>query len=90
MTLAMMSRASLGHSGRPLVAPRPVALAYALIPLAALARIAAALVPELATPATLTAGALWLLAFALYVAALWPVFWKPRLPRTPVSPPPRP
>lgn len=90
MTLAMMSRASLGHSGRPLVAPRAVALAYALIPLAALARIAAALVPDLATPGTLAAGALWLLAFALYVSALWPVFWKPRLPRSPVSPPPRP
>lgn len=90
MTLAMMSRASLGHSGRPLVAPRAVALAYALIPLAALARIAAALVPTLYTPGTLTAGGLWLLAFALYVAALWPVFWKPRLPRTPVSPPSRP
>lgn len=90
MTLAMMSRASLGHSGRPLVAPRPVALAYALIPLAALARITAALVPALYTPGTLVAAGLWLLAFALYVTALWPVFWNPRLPRTPVAPPPRP
>ncbi|MFZ1348924.1 MAG: NnrS family protein, partial [Tabrizicola sp.] len=29
MTLAIMSRATLGHTGRALVAPRPVALAYA-------------------------------------------------------------
>ena len=31
MTLAVMSRATLGHSGRPLVAPLPLALAYALL-----------------------------------------------------------
>ena len=33
MTLAVMSRATLGHSGRPLIAPVPLALAYALLPL---------------------------------------------------------
>lgn len=81
MTLAVMSRASLGHSGRPLTAPRPVALAYALIPLAALARMADALLPAGATLGTLAAGGLWLMAFTLYVVALWPVFWSPRLPR---------
>lgn len=85
MTLAVMSRASLGHSGRPLVAPRPVALAYALVPLAALARITGALVPELFTLGTVLAGAFWLLAFALYTVALWPVFWGPRAPRAPAG-----
>lgn len=87
MTLAVMSRASLGHSGRPLVAPRPVALAYALLPLAALARIIGATVPGLVTISTFFAGSLWLLAFALYVIALWPVFVGPRAPRPPVTPP---
>ncbi len=88
MTLAVMSRASLGHTGRALVAPGPVALAYALVPLAALARFAGSAIPSLYTPAVLTAGALWLLAFLLYVVALWQVFWGPRQPRKPAGRPP--
>ncbi|WP_374643600.1 NnrS family protein [Tabrizicola sp.] len=88
MTLAVMSRASLGHTGRALVAPGPVALAYALVPLAALARFAGSALPWLYTPAILAAGALWLLAFLLYVIALWQVFWGPRQPRKPAGRPP--
>lgn len=80
-TLAVMSRAILGHTGRELVAPAPVALAFGLIALAALLRWGAA---EFATalylPAMLVSGALWLLAFALYTAALWPAFTGARLP----------
>jgi uncharacterized protein involved in response to NO len=87
MTLAMMSRASLGHTGRALVAPGPVALAYGLVPLAALARFAGSALPALYTPAVLTAGALWCLAFALFVIAFWPVFWGPRVPRAPAGRP---
>ena len=45
MTLAVMSRASIGHSGRPLRAPATVALAYGLIPLATLLRWAASAWP---------------------------------------------
>jgi uncharacterized protein involved in response to NO len=85
MTLAVMSRASLGHSGRALVAPRAVAVAYALVPLAALARFAGSAWPQLYTPMVLAAGALWLAAFGLHVAALWPVWWQPRAPRAPVN-----
>ena len=85
MTLAIMSRATLGHTGRALIAPRPVALAYALIPLSALARCLGAEIPSLATPAVLTAGALWLLAFGLFTTALWPVFWGPRAKRSPAG-----
>ena len=85
MTLAIMSRATLGHTGRALVAPRPVALAYALIPLAAVARCLGAEIPSLATPAVLTAGALWLTAFGLFTTALWPVFWGPRAKRSPAG-----
>lgn len=88
MTLAMMSRASLGHTGRALVAPRPVVLAYALVPLAALARFAGSALPALYTPAVLTAGALWLLAFALFAITYWPVLWGPRVPRASAGRPP--
>ncbi|KUF10940.1 NnrS family protein [Pseudoponticoccus marisrubri] len=78
MTLSVMSRAALGHSGRALVAPRAVALAYALVPLSALARFAGAAWPEMYFPGVLLAGALWIAVFALYTVALWPVFWGPR------------
>lgn len=85
MTLAIMSRATLGHTGRALVAPRPVALAYALIPLAALTRCLGAEMPFLVAPAVLAAGALWLVAFGLFTVALWPVFWGPRASRSPAG-----
>ena len=78
MTLAVMSRASLGHSGRALVAPGPVALAYGLVPLAALARFAASAWPVLYYPAIFAAAALWCIAFALFTIALSPAFFGPR------------
>ncbi|WP_425073338.1 NnrS family protein [Sagittula sp. S175] len=79
MTLAVMSRAALGHSGRALVAPRAVALAYGLVPVAAGLRMVGALVPGLYLPAVLAAGAVWVLAFALYTGVLMPVFWGPKV-----------
>ncbi len=78
MTLAVMSRATLGHTGRALKAPRPVALAYTLVAAAALLRWAAAAFPALYTQAVLAAGLLWVAAFALFTVALWPAFWGPR------------
>jgi len=78
MILAVASRATLGHSGRPLAAPAAVALAYALLPGAAALRYAAAALPETAFTATFAAGALWCVAFSFYLAALWPAFWGPR------------
>jgi uncharacterized protein involved in response to NO len=79
MTLAMMSRASLGHTGRPLVAARPVAWAYGLIALAALIRVVGAeAAPGWYESAMLISGALWLTAFALFVAVYWPILTTPR------------
>lgn len=87
MTLSVMSRAVLGHTGRALVAPAPVAMAYALVPLAALVRLAGAMWPGVSYPAALTAAALWILAFTLFTAALRPVFLGPRQPRSVMEPP---
>jgi uncharacterized protein involved in response to NO len=79
MTLAVMSRAALGHGGHALVAPFPVALAYALLVLSALARWAgSSLGVEHYYAGVLGAGLLWVLAFALAAAALWPVLTGPR------------
>lgn len=79
MTLAMMSRAALGHTGRPLVVARPVVWAYILIGLAALLRFAGAgAAPGWYDWSVLVSGALWLLAFVLFVAVYWPVLTGPR------------
>jgi uncharacterized protein involved in response to NO len=78
MILAVMSRVPLGHTGRPLRAPRPVALGYALVSLGALLRV---LGPSLAPGLTLLAlsGALWSAGFALFSAVYAPILLRPRL-----------
>ncbi|MGO9743882.1 MAG: NnrS family protein [Roseiarcus sp.] len=68
MTLAMMTRATLGHSGRPLVAPRGAKLAYLGILAALAARLAMAFLPADALPLMYAAAAAWIAAF---VAFLW-------------------
>ena len=79
MTLAVMSRATLGHSGRPLVAPLPLAISYGLLPLAAAARwLGSGLSGQWYFPGVLAAGALWILTFTFYIATLWPAFCGPR------------
>lgn len=79
MTLAVMSRATIGHSGRALVAPGPVALAYALIPLAVALRWAGSTwIAGFYYPGVIASGLIWCLAFALYLVALWPIFFGAR------------
>jgi uncharacterized protein involved in response to NO len=79
MTLAVMSRAALGHTGRPLVAPAPVVWAYGLITLAALVRVFTPIfLPALYLEAIVGSGALWVAAFALYLAAYTPILIRPR------------
>ncbi|SHM37834.1 uncharacterized protein involved in response to NO [Paracoccus solventivorans] len=79
MTLSIMSRASLGHSGRPIRASAPLIWGYVLLPVAAGLRWAASTWPEMFHfVGTVGAGALWVLAFALFLVALWPVWTTPR------------
>lgn len=74
MTLAVMSRAALGHSGQPLIAPRATSVGYALISLAAIARMAATLVEgSLFTAMVLASGVAWCVAFALFLFDFAPV-----------------
>jgi uncharacterized protein involved in response to NO len=78
MTLAVMSRASLGHTGRPLVATLATQLCYVLVVIGAVARICSALGHG---PAGLLqlAGLCWSLAFLVFVAAYWRALTGPRL-----------
>jgi uncharacterized protein involved in response to NO len=73
MTLAMMTRATLGHTGRALVASKATQLAYVLVIGALLARIAMALAPEFALPLMDLAACSWILAFAAFLYAYAPM-----------------
>ena len=78
MTLAVMTRASLGHSGRKLTADGMTTAIYVLAILGALARIIAPLSPMGYAPTVHMAGTLTALAFALFSWHYAPVFLKPR------------
>lgn len=79
MTLSIMTRAALGHTGRDLTVRGEVVLAYVLVPLAALARYVGSAAPEFYYVGVLTSGALWLVAFTLFTAAYLPVLLGPRV-----------
>ena len=67
MTMAMMTRATLGHGGRALVASKWTRSAYILIIGAMLARLAMALLPAFALPLMHLAECAWILAFAAFL-----------------------
>jgi uncharacterized protein involved in response to NO len=80
LTLGMMARVALGHTGRPLVATKPLAWAFAAIAGAAAARVLVPLfAPAWYFPALVIAGALWSTAFLTYVLVYAPLLSKPRL-----------
>jgi uncharacterized protein involved in response to NO len=82
LTLGMMTRVALGHTGRPLVAPPTVAVAYGLVQLAALARLAAAFAIGGAYDLLLVlSAAAWTAAFALFVFVYAPILLAPRADR---------
>ncbi len=78
MTLAIMTRATLGHSGRALTAGPGTAAIYALVGAAALLRV---LAPLTALDAALMfglSGLAWIGAFALFVVLYGPLLVGPR------------
>lgn len=66
MTLAVMTRATRGHTGRALTADRMTVAIYGLVGLAAAARIVAAHHPETAGTTLPVAAAAWVGGFALF------------------------
>jgi len=69
MTLAVMTRATLGHSGRALTADRATAAIYLLVAVAALLRIAAPLAGGAYLALTWAAAIAWSSAFLLFAVA---------------------
>ncbi|MBN8767710.1 MAG: NnrS family protein [Thiobacillus sp.] len=80
LTLGMMARVSLGHTGRPLEPPPIMTLAFVTINLAALARVALPLLfPAAYTRGMDVAGLIWIAAFGLFVAVYGPMLLRPRV-----------
>lgn len=79
MILAVMTRASLGHTGRPLEAPRAVVWSYLLVTVAGVLRVIGPIAAPAYTAAVVTAAALaWIAAFALFVVVYAPILTTPR------------
>jgi len=79
LTLGMMARVSLGHTGRLLEAPPVMTWAFVAINLAALLRVVPPLLmPAVMGPALLASGLLWIAAFALFVFVYVPMLLRPR------------
>lgn len=78
MTIAVMTRATRGHTGQPLAAPPTTVAIYAGIVIAAAARIVAVYVPEW-TAITLSIAAIaWVLSFAGFAVTYGPLLIRPR------------
>jgi len=78
MTLAVMTRASLGHTGRAIETDGATAAIYILVTIGALLRVAAPFAPGYETM-LVAAGLAWSAAFALFVVRYGPILLRPRL-----------
>jgi uncharacterized protein involved in response to NO len=79
MTLAVMTRASLGHTGREIVADGWTLAIYLAVTAGALVRVGASLVPAFYLPLLAAGGLIWSLAFVLFVIRYGPILTRPRL-----------
>jgi uncharacterized protein involved in response to NO len=80
MIMAVMSRASLGHTGRPLVVDPAIAIAYLLLLAAALIRVFGLSVLGLPYPFIIVISACcWTAAFAIFLTLYAPILWSPRV-----------
>jgi uncharacterized protein involved in response to NO len=78
MTLAVMTRASLGHTGHDLAASAATRAIYVLAVIAACARIHAALAPAWNGPLLELAALAWAGAFIGFAIAYGPLLWRRR------------
>ncbi|WP_439135055.1 NnrS family protein [Pseudomaricurvus sp.] len=77
LILSMLSRVTLGHTGRPLSLPRFFVAAYLFINFAAISRVIG--VTYLYIPALGVAAFFWSLAFILYLVIYGPMLVRPRV-----------
>ncbi len=80
MILAVMSRATLGHTGQPLTAGPGTTAAYILVTIAAVLRVVSGIGTEMGPELTILAGVSWIGAFGLFVVLYGPLLLGARRP----------
>ena len=78
MTLAVMTRATLGHTGRKLEADTPTVAIYLMLLLSVACRVLSGGVAEMSAVLNLAAGLCWMGAFAGFVIHYGPMLLSPR------------
>ena len=76
-TIAMMTRVSLGHSGRPLASTSGTKGVYVALIAAALLRITAEFLPGVSSLLYASATA-WIVGFGTFIVVYYPIWTKPR------------
>jgi len=81
ITLAMMARVSLGHTGRNIhTPPRSVIWIFGLVIFATLSRVFLPMtLPEFYRFSVMLAAGGWIVAFGLFCMVYWPILSKPRI-----------
>ncbi|HSC14878.1 MAG TPA: NnrS family protein [Gammaproteobacteria bacterium] len=80
MTLAVMTRVALGHTGRELVVARPIAAAYVLVIAGAALRVVGpAALSAHYVQVLAAAGVLWAAAFVIFLTVYVPILVAPRI-----------
>lgn len=81
MILAVMTRASLGHTGRALVASRAVQLIYLAVIASALLRVLGSLLPQWSLELLLGSGLLWSAGFLGFALVYGPILCRAPPPK---------
>lgn len=79
MTIAVIIRATLGHTGRPLQVGSSVIWAFALLIIAAILRSAAATVQIFGLSGLNISAGLWALGFSIILIRIGPMLWSKRM-----------
>jgi uncharacterized protein involved in response to NO len=81
MTIGMMSRVALGHTGRSIRPARLTIAAYWLVNAAGALRVAFAFIPDdpFRTASLTASGALWSMAFLCFALVYLPILGRPRV-----------
>jgi uncharacterized protein involved in response to NO len=78
LTIGMMVRVSLGHTGRPITTSRAALLAFLSMAAASVVRVLAPALPVAYLPLLNVSGALWTASFAAFLWQFMPVLAAPR------------
>jgi len=79
LTYGMMSRVTLGHTGRPIEPSRWISIGFIIINIAAFARVIGPLLSDNYTMWLHLSSTLWCLAFLIFCIIYLPMLIKPRL-----------